>query len=524
MEADPRQVRRAAGVVAAATLLSRLLGYARDMAIAWIFGAGIFSDAFIAAFRLPNLLRRLLGEGALNMAFIPVFSDTLSRSGPRAAVSLAATAFRHLAVLLVAGTVAGLLISPFLAGMVAPGFVGTGDKFELTLGLVRVMMPYLPIVGLLALFTGVLNAMGVFGPPALAPALLNLGMLSALGLSRWMGAGPHNAVIWLAWGVLAGGILQLALQLPALGRCGFRFAAGSWRPPPELLRMARRIPPAVLGVAVFQINILVGTLLASLLEDGSVSYLFFADRLVQFPLGLVATSAAVASLPAFSRMAAAGDMDGLDRTLDYGLRNVLFLMLPAAVGLGVLARPIVSMLFERGAFQARDAGLTAQALVWYACGIWAVAATRVITPAFYALHDVRTPVLAGAFCIAANLAAGVALMGPMGHCGVALATALASVAHLALLLWALSRRGLVVRRNASARATGRMAACAAGMGAVVFILVQWLVPEAAGPPPIAGVAACTAAGVLIYGGLSLVAGVREARGLMTLLTTRRQPG
>lgn len=520
MVTETTRMTRAAGVLASASLFSRILGYARDMAIAWVFGAGLYSDAFIAAFRVPNLLRRLFGEGTLSLAFIPIFSQTLSHRGRSEALALATTAIRYLGGAMAVLLVLGFVGAPVLVRLVAPGFAVDPQKFTLTLHLTRIMLPYLLVAGFLGIAMGVLNALGIFAPPALAPAGLNLTMLAAIGLGVLLAPGMDRLVSWLALGVVAGGALQLGLQIPFLWRCGMRPGLGSWKPVPGLASIGRMLPPAVFGASIFQINILVGTLLGSLLADGSVSYLFFADRLVQFPLGIFALSAAMASLPSFARQAGIGDLHGLQRTLDYGLRHVLFIMLPAVAGLMVLRRPIVAVLFEHGAFGPEAARLTAQALLCYAPGVWAVAAVRMIAPVFFALSDTRSPVAAALAALVANAILGVALMQPLGHAGIALGTSLASIVNLVLLLKALERKlgRLVLVRSTPAYL--RMVGCAAAMGGGVHLLAGWAIP-AAGVPSVFGLAGCIAAGVVIYGALALVSGSREMRELLMMLFRRR---
>ncbi|MFZ7128675.1 MAG: murein biosynthesis integral membrane protein MurJ [Desulfobacterales bacterium] len=513
-------VRRAAGVVASATFLSRLLGYLRDMTIAWVFGAGLYSDAFIAAFRIPNLVRRLFGEGAFGMAFIPVFSEILRRDGKADACAFTGTTLRYLWILLVMIVAASLAFAPQLVRMVAPGFGADADKFALTLSLTRIMLPYMLIVGFLALAMGVLNGMGSFAAPAFAPAFLNVAMIGALGAGIMLGRDPAAIAMMLASAVLVGGLLQVALQIPSLRTCGLRFRSGSWKPHPGLMRVGRDILPAVFGTSVFQINILIGTLLGSLLGDGSVSYLFFADRIVQFPLGIFAVSAATASLPSLSRQADVGDLDGLRRTLEYGMRHVSFVMLPAMVGLVVLREPIVSQLFEHGAFDREAARLTAQALLWYALGIWAVAAIRIISPALFALKDARTPAFAAAVSLGTQVSLGLLLMRVMGHSGIALSTSVASIINLLLLLIVMRRRLGRTRVAASAAVYGHMLGCALLMGGAVRLLSGKLAQLGGGSVTTSGLLICLTAGVVVYGGISVVTGSREMRELLSMIYRR----
>lgn len=419
-------------MVGAYTLLSRILGFARDMVIAWFFGAGMISDAFFVAFRLPNLFRRLFGEGSLTIAFIPVFSAHLTTRGKPEAFAMARSALRVLSILLTVGVIVGIIAAPLIIRVIAPGFHGL--QFSLTTALTRMMFPYIFLICLVALCMGILNALGHFAAPALAPVLLNLSIIISVFLLS-----PHMAepVFSLAIGVLAGGLLQLVLQVPFLIQKEFYF----WHPAPlshpALGRVGRLMLPSIFGSAVYQISILIGTLLASFLPEGSVSYLYYADRVVQFPLGIFAVSLSVAVLPGLSRQAAGNDMAGLKDTFAYAVKLVFFITIPATVGLIVLRRPIVDLLFQRGAFDSQSAAMTANALLCFAVGLCAFSAVRIVVSLFYALGDARTPVRIALVSITANIILGLGLMGPLGHAGLALATSLSSLLNVGLLMRAM---------------------------------------------------------------------------------------
>ncbi len=434
---ETQRVARAAGVVAAATLLSRVFGFVRDAVLAWFLGAGMGADAFIVAFRIPNLLRRLFAEGSLSVAFVPVFSESLAVQGKEEATRMACSALQWLSMLLAAAAAAGILIAPFLVRIIAPGFGAVPAKLALTIALTRLMFPYVFFIGLVALCMGILNALDLFAAPALAPVLLNLSMIGAVFC---VAPRLKTPIYGLAGGVIVGGMLQLALQIPFLVKKGVRF----WKIPfgfhPRLRRVLVLMLPMVFGAAVYQINILVGTLLASLLPQGSVSYLYYADRLVQFPLGIFATAAGTAVLPSLSRQAAAKDLDRLRQTFGWAMQLITFITLPAMVGLILLRQPIVALLFQRGAFDAETTQLTAQALLYYGIGLWAFSAVRIVVSTFYALQDTRTPVITATFAIVVNVALSLALMGPMRHAGLALATSVASMFNLGLLLFALKAK------------------------------------------------------------------------------------
>ncbi len=473
MGSETKRVTKAAGVVGAATLLSRIFGFLRDMAIAGFFGAGMGADAFFVAFRIPNLLRRLFAEGSLSIAFIPVFTDYLENQGREEAFALARSALRLLSVILAFVTILGILLSPILVRLIAPGFADTADKMALTIALTRITFPYIFFICLVALCMGILNVLGHFAAPALAPVFLNLAIiLSVFFIS------PHltEPAVGLAVGVLIGGFLQLALQAPFMIAKGVRFWEQATFFHPGLKRVGKLMLPAVFGAAVYQINILVGTLLASLLPEGSVSYLYYADRLVQFPLGIFAIALATAVLPSLSRQAATRDMAGLHRTFGQAMSLILFITLPSMVGLIVLREPIVALLFERGAFEARATALTADALLYYSIGLWAFSSVRIVVATFYALEDTRTPVQMATISIIANILLSILLMGPMKHAGLALATSLASMINLLLLIRRLRERLNGAGWEDSVKSACKSLLCSVIMGGFVWIVAFRALP------------------------------------------------
>ena len=493
------RVVKAAGIIGAATLLSRILGFIRDAVIAWFFGAGLSSDAFIAAFRIPNLLRRLFAEGSLSSAFIPVFTQYMVHRGQPEAFDFARSAFRLLGLLLILVSTGGILLSPWIVKLVAPGF--EADKYSLTVLLTRLMFPYIFFVGLVALCMGILNVLGHFSAPALAPVLLNISIIGSVVLIS-----PALSVpaVGLAVGVLIGGVLQLSLQMPALWRKGFRFWGTASLRHPGLKQVGILIVPIILGGAVYQINIVIGTILGSMLAEGSVSYLYFADRLVQFPLGVFAIAAATAVLPTLSRQAASGDFKALKNTFGQALKLVFFLSIPAMVGLIVLKGPIVALLFQRGEFDAAATRLTAQALLYYSLGLWAFSAVRIVAATFFAMQDTRTPVIMAGLSILANIILGLLLMKPLAHGGLALATSLASVLNLGLLVWALRNKLDILGWRSIARSVCKTLVSSLSMGLVVWIAGLVLLSEET--PTLTGlmggVAGCIVIGICTYGCVS----------------------
>jgi len=509
-DSETKRVARAAGVVALATFLSRVLGFVRDAMIAAAFGAGFSSDAFLAAFRIPNLFRRLVGEGALNSAFVPVFTETLYRGGPAEAERLFGSAARVFAAVLTVVCVVGVLAADWFVPIVTPGF--TEAKLALTVRLTRLMFPYLFAAGMMALCMGALNVYGSFAAPALTPTLLNLSMIGSLAALA-----PHmeRPVTGLAVGVLVGGVVQLLFQAPFLLRHRLRLRRAARGLHPALARMARLMVPSVLGGAVYQINILVGTLMASMLAEGSVSYLYYADRLVEFPLGVVAMAGATAALPSMAREAAVGNTAGLRETFAFAFRLVSFATIPAMAGLVLLGEPIVALLFMRGAFSAVDVRLTAQALSYYALGLWAFATLRIAVSAFFAQQDSRTPLLAATLSILANILLGLMLMKPMAHGGMALATSLAAMLNLGILLVVLQRRLGGVDWRCIGASLARSIFSAAVMAGGVWAVSRGMLAD---PHPttarlVLGLCASIAAGVLIYAAAAWAAGSAEVRDL-----------
>ena len=520
VKSENRKVTRAAGVVGVATLLSRIFGYVRDMVFASFFGAGMTADAFIAAFRIPNLLRRLFGEGSLSIAFVPVFTETLLKGGREDGLRLAVSALKLLLVCLSVISIIGVVAAPSIIQAVAPGFSDLPEKMGLTVTLTRVMFPYVAFIGLVALCMGILNVLGHFAAPAIAPVLLNLAMIGAVFAVSRFSDSETVQVMGLAGGVLLGGVLQLALQLPYLVKHGVRFwvRSGLWHP--AMKKVGILMLPTIFGAAVYQINILVGTLLASLLPEGSVSYLYYADRLVQFPLGIFAQAAATAVLPSLSRQAANGDQAGMGDTFGHAMSLVLFITIPAMVGLIALREPIVALLFQRGAFDAQTTRLTSDALLYYALGLWAFAAVRIVVSTFYAMQDTRTPVKTATISIAVNILFGMALMGPMKHCGLALATSLASVVNLVLLVVVLRTKLGVIRWRLIFSSCLKTLVASGLMALGVVVICRLLIPleaETGSLRLLAGVSAGIIGGMVIFSAAAWIMKIPEWQNVMVLM-------
>jgi putative peptidoglycan lipid II flippase len=454
---------RAAGVVGFFTLLSRVSGLFRDIVIGFLFGAQGAADAYFVAFRIPNLLRRLTAEGALTVAFIPVFTNYLAKEGKAEAAKVTQIVFTFLAIFLGLITLLGIVFARPLTHFFAPGFVQEPEKFEMAVLLTRWMFPYIFFVSLVALAMGVLNALRHFMAPAMSPVLFNLCNIVCAILFYPLLDEP---ILGLAFGVLTGGAAQLLFQIPYLAKQGIHLRFDFNLKHPGLVRLLYLMGPAAFGAAVYQINVLVSTMLASFLPSGSVSYLYYADRFLEFPVGIFAIALGTAALPSFSTLVVAGNVKELRATLAYALRIVNFVCLPATAGLAVLAVPLFAIFFQRGAFDATATLNSAQALIFFSFGLWSISGTKLVAPVFYAMEDTKTPVFVGIVAFVVNLIASLALMGeinlesdsagmmtriiasasvgiglvPLGHGGLALATTISSFCNFFVLLLILHRR------------------------------------------------------------------------------------
>ena len=437
MSEEDSTVARPAGTVAFFTFLSRILGLFRDMVVAFSFGAASYADAFFVAFRIPNMLRRMVAEGALTASFLPVYVDYLEHREPEDAQRVVNIVFTLLLMVLSAITLVGVLFSPWIIHLFAPGFVSVAGKFELAVSLNRIVFPYIFFVSLVALCMGILNAKGHFAAPAASPILLNVFMiLGALWISRWF----HVPIYGLAVGVLLGGVFQLLLQLPALAGKGVRFRLDFSFRHPAVRRIGILFLPAAFGAAVYQLNIFVSNILASFLPEGSISYLWYASRLLEFPLGVFGMALATAAFPSLSQQSSRQDAARFRRIFEDTLGLITFVTLPAMVGLIVLRVPIVEVLFQRGAFEAWTTQRTADALLYYCIGMWPIAAGRIVVSAFYSVQDTRTPVKLSFIAFVANAILSLLLMGPMLHCGLALANSLAAILNAGMLFYCFRNR------------------------------------------------------------------------------------
>ncbi|MFH0872030.1 MAG: murein biosynthesis integral membrane protein MurJ [bacterium] len=468
-ESGPHRITTAAGAISSGILVSRVLGFVRDMIIAKLFGASMSADAFFVAFRIPNMLRELFGEGALSASFIPVFTQTLNREGREEAWRVARITATLLASTLFLVTVAGFVLAPAIVWVMAPGFHINPQKLRLTVFLTRVTFPYIFFVGMAALLMGILNSLRRFIAPALAPVMLNLAMIfSALFLSPCV----KPPVLSLAIGVVLGGIGQILIQVPAVRREGARFYPVFELYDPAVRRIGRLMVPGIIGLAITQANFFIGTFLASFLKEGSVSFLYYSFRLVQLPIGLVGVALGTAILPFLSSSAAAGSYQELKRITSLAIRLGFFLTLPFTVGLIIFREPIVAILFERGEFNALMTKEVAGTLLFLSLGISFYVADRIVVPAFYSLQDTRTPVVISAIAVGCDIFFSLLLMGPLQVRGLALSTSIASLAHFSLLLAMLRRKIGPLGGRELLRSLLRIGLSTAPLGLLGYYLVQ----------------------------------------------------
>lgn len=504
---EKKSLVRSAGLVGALTLISRVLGLLRDAVIAAVFPKKL-TDAFFVAFTIPNVLRRLLAEGALTIAFIPTFTDYHRHRASKEAKEFVYSAFTTLCVILLVVSVLGVLGAPLLVKAFAWGYADDPEKFALAVRLTQVMFPYIFFVSLTALAMGVLNTLGHFAGPAVSPVLLNLGMIGCvLALSPVMERFGVPPIYSLGVGVLVGGTGQLVLQLPLMARFGY-LPRLRWNPThPGVKKVARLMGPAVFGLALYQLNVLLARLLASFLEDGAVTYLYYAQRLIEFPMGVFAVAVATAATPTFSAHVKSGDLDKMKETLGNTLRLTLFIVIPSMVGLVALGEPLVAAFFQRGRFSHDMTLATYHALMAFTLGLWAAACIRQLVPAYYALDDSKTPVKAAGVGLLVYVGAGLALMGPLGHVGLALAVSASSVVNLTILAAVLRKRlGRLGWRRVFVSGV-KQAVAAAVMGAgIYFIGRQGRWERGLGDLRNAGVllAALSVAAVLYFGSCALL--------------------
>lgn len=516
-----QHVTRAAGIIGFFTFLSRILGLIRDMVIAAIFGSGMVADAFFVAFRIPNLLRRLFAEGSLTIAFIPVFTEYLNKKNKAEALDVARITLTILSVVLVVVSVAGVLLAPWIVRIQAFGFGNTGTKYELTVLLTRITFPYIFLISLVAFFMGVLNSLKHFAAPAAAPIFLNVGIIGGAVL---ISPNLKEPIVGVAIGVIIGGVFQVLLQLPWTKKEGMLLWP-KWNPShPAVRRIGALMVPAVFGSAVYQLNQFIGTLLASFLPEGSISWLYYADRVVQFPLGIFGIAISTAALPTLSEHAASDNFLEFSETLTHSLSLVFFITFPAMVGLLVLGEPIVKLIYQRGAFDYYATSMTYRALVFYSIGLWAFSGIRIMVSAFYAMQDTRTPVMVAICALLVNVILSVVFMGPMKHAGLALALSCASSIQFVLLFLALKRKAPHICLSPGTGSIIKSSLASAIMGACLYLVqYKWGLAYAARGSAylFVDVAVLISAGAMLYFGLAGLMRSEEVTSLVTILHSRK---
>jgi len=419
---------KAAGAISLATSLSRILGYIKDMILAKYFGATGLSDVFFVAFRIPNLLRELFAEGSMSSAVIPVLKEYQVKHGQEESQKIIKSLFTFIIFVVGGLTLAGIVFSPLIVKVIAPGFVENTEKFNLTVLLTRIMFPFLLFISLAALTMGTLNTKNIFFIPAVAPCFLNIAVIiSVVGFSSFF----FNPIVSVALGVTVGGALQWLVQSPSFYRTGFRFGFSGMHP--AVKKIAILVIPTILSMTVSQINIFVSTIIASFLPEGSVTYLYYSMRLIQLPIGIFGVAVGMAVLPALSQHVAEGKKDSVRDDLNFSLKFLLFLIIPSMLGLIMLAKPIVNTLFQRGVFDLKATVNTAEALFFYSLGIWATVSSRTITATFYSFQDTKTPVICATAAMITNVVVSILLMKSMKHNGLALAYSLSAIVQFLLL-------------------------------------------------------------------------------------------
>jgi putative peptidoglycan lipid II flippase len=496
--------------VSSMTLISRVLGFLRDAVIARAFGAGLYTDAFFVAFRLPNLLRRVFAEGAFSQAFVPILAEYKSRSTDQQTRDLVDHVASLLAVALFIVTLIGTIAAPLIIYATAPGFSACPQKFELTVALLRITFPYILFISLTSLAGSILNTYGRFAIPAFTPTLLNVAFIV---FALWLAPLFDPPVMALAWAVLAGGVLQLGFQLPYLRRIGMLPRLRWELRHPGVGRVIRQMGPAIFGVSIGQISLLINTIFASYLATGSVSWLYYADRLMEFPTGVLGVALGTILLPSLAKSFAEKSPTQYSRLLDWGLRLTLLLALPSALALAILAIPLIATLFQHGAFDRHDVLMTGQALVAYSLGLVGLIVVKVLAPGFYARQDIRTPVKIGVITLVATQVMNVIFIYPLAHAGLALAIGLGACINAGMLYYKLYSGGVFQPQPGWKKFSAQLAVALLAMGLVLWFATgsteSWL--EGSVWARMARLAALVTGGAGVYFAALWLCGIRVAQ-------------
>ncbi|SNS27185.1 murein biosynthesis integral membrane protein MurJ [Pseudomonas segetis] len=457
--------------VSSLTMLSRVLGFVRDTIIARTFGAGVASDAFVVAFKLPNLLRRIFAEGAFSQAFVPILAEYKTQQGDEATRTFIAFVSGLLTLVLAFVTLLGVLAAPWIVWISAPGFADEPDRFALTTDLLRVTFPYILLISLSSLAGAVLNTWNRFSVPAFVPTLLNLSMIVfALFLTPYF----DPPIMALGWAVLVGGVLQLLYQLPHLKKVGMLVLPRLNLKDRGVWRVLKQMGPAIFGVSVSQISLIINTIFASFLVAGSVSWMYYADRLMELPSGVLGVALGTILLPALSKTYASANREDYSRLLDWGLRLCFVLVLPSAVALAVLAEPLTVSLFQYGKFSATDALMTQQALIAYAVGLLGIILVKILAPGFYAQQNIKTPVKIAIFTLFSTQLMNLAFIGPLAHVGLALSIGLAACLNASLLYWQLRKADMFQPQPGWAMYLVKLVVAVSVMAGVLFGVMHFM--------------------------------------------------
>ncbi|AKL11506.1 TPA: murein biosynthesis integral membrane protein MurJ [Kluyvera intermedia] len=451
--------------VSSMTMFSRVLGFARDAIVARVFGAGMATDAFFVAFKLPNLLRRIFAEGAFSQAFVPILAEYKSKQGEEATRVFVAYVSGLLTLALAVVTIAGMLAAPWVILVTAPGFADTADKFALTSQLLQITFPYILLISLASLAGAILNTWNRFSVPAFAPTLLNISMI---GFALFGVPYFHPPVLALAWAVTVGGILQLVYQLPHLKKIGMLVLPRISFRDAGAMRVMKQMGPAILGVSVSQISLIINTIFASFLVSGSVSWMYYADRLMEFPSGVLGVALGTILLPSLSRSFASGNHDEYCRLMDWGLRLCFLLALPSAVALGILAKPLTVSLFQYGKFTPFDAQMTQRALIAYSVGLMGLIVVKVLAPGFYSRQNIKTPVKIAIVTLVMTQLMNLVFIGPLKHAGLSLSIGLAACLNAGLLYWQLRKQNIFTPQAGWGRFLTRLIIAVLVMAAALF--------------------------------------------------------
>ena len=511
-----RSILKSTSVLSFGTFSSRILGFIRDIILARLLGTGLRADAFFVALKIPNLFRSFVGEGATNAAVVPVFSEYQVRQEK-------AEFWRFVSVMLILAlivlsiiTLVGIVAAPLIVRLIAPGFMADPEKLALTIRLTKIMFPYLVLIGLAAYSMAVLYSLRLFAAPAFSPCLFNLALIGgALISARWM----PEPVFGLAWAVLIGGLLQLAVQGVALKRQGMQWYLPATLRHPGAMRIGRLLVPRLLGAGVYQLTVFIDTFCASLaaiVGAGGISAIYYANRIIQFPMGLFSIALASAVLPTLSGLIAVEDMDRFKNMLAFSLKNISYVIFPTSVLTILLATPVIRILFERGAFDAYSTGITSSALLFYALGLFSFSGIKILVSAFYALQDTKTPVKVAAVCLGINTVLNFILMFPMGIGGIALASSIAASTDFVILFVLLEKRIGPLAAGFRAYAFNLLIASFVMAGAV---FACWKYMPAL--HEILRVVIVTGVGFVVYGLVTGLLGVEQSRQIWRIISGRR---